>query len=307
MLRTTSRALEAEIADIENHRFGSAGANIRRRCSTTVLQADLHKVRRPSHRSEGRSQRHDARILTLPTCWILLGIVVDDLGAGLGNRLLPINVEEVIHVRFPHPQLRRSQGQARAVRVDLNVPMENGKVTDDTRIERILPTIERDFAEGRQGHPARPFRPAQGRARTRTIRLKPVVGDARPASAASPSPSPTTASASRRAEAVAQAEGRRRPAAGEHPLPQGRGEERSGFRRRAGRSSAISMSTTPSRPPIAPMPRPKASPTAAGLCRPHHAGGNRGAGQGARQSRSARWWPWSAARRFRPSSTCSGI
>ena len=27
------------------------------------------------------------------------------------------------------------------VRVDLNVPMENGKVTDATRIERVAPTI----------------------------------------------------------------------------------------------------------------------------------------------------------------------
>ena len=27
------------------------------------------------------------------------------------------------------------------VRVDLNVPMENGKVTDVTRIERVAPTI----------------------------------------------------------------------------------------------------------------------------------------------------------------------
>ena len=27
------------------------------------------------------------------------------------------------------------------VRVDLNVPMENGKVTDATRIERVVPTI----------------------------------------------------------------------------------------------------------------------------------------------------------------------
>ena len=28
------------------------------------------------------------------------------------------------------------------VRVDLNVPMENGKVTDITRIERVAPTIK---------------------------------------------------------------------------------------------------------------------------------------------------------------------
>ena len=33
------------------------------------------------------------------------------------------------------------KGKRVLVRVDLNVPMENGKVTDATRIERIAPTI----------------------------------------------------------------------------------------------------------------------------------------------------------------------
>jgi phosphoglycerate kinase len=37
------------------------------------------------------------------------------------------------------------QGKRILVRVDLNVPMENGQVTDETRLERILPTI-RDLA-----------------------------------------------------------------------------------------------------------------------------------------------------------------
>src|SRR5918994_606113 len=38
------------------------------------------------------------------------------------------------------------KGRRALVRVDLNVPMENGRVTDATRIERILPTI-REIAE----------------------------------------------------------------------------------------------------------------------------------------------------------------
>ena len=33
------------------------------------------------------------------------------------------------------------KGKRVLVRVDLNVPMENGKVTDATRIERVAPTI----------------------------------------------------------------------------------------------------------------------------------------------------------------------
>ena len=58
--------------------------------------------------------------------------------------------------------------------------------------------------------------------------------------------------------AVDAPEGRRRPAAGEPPLPRGRGEERPGLRRGACRDSATSTSTTPSPPRTARMPRPRA-------------------------------------------------
>src|SRR3954470_1575315 len=40
------------------------------------------------------------------------------------------------------------RGKRVLVRVDLNVPMENGRVTDATRIERVLPTIQEIAEKG---------------------------------------------------------------------------------------------------------------------------------------------------------------
>ncbi|MDX5357410.1 MAG: phosphoglycerate kinase [Rhodobacterales bacterium] len=40
------------------------------------------------------------------------------------------------------------QGKTVLIRVDINVPVENGKVTDATRIEKIVPTIEDVIAKG---------------------------------------------------------------------------------------------------------------------------------------------------------------
>src|SRR3979411_922375 len=39
-------------------------------------------------------------------------------------------------------------GKRVLVRVDLNVPMENGKITDSTRIERVAPTITEIAGKG---------------------------------------------------------------------------------------------------------------------------------------------------------------
>ena len=56
------------------------------------------------------------------------------------------------------------KGKRVLLRVDLNVPIENGAVTDTTRIERVVPTITELADKGAQGHPAGAFRPAEGRA-----------------------------------------------------------------------------------------------------------------------------------------------
>src|SRR5579863_4988330 len=40
------------------------------------------------------------------------------------------------------------KGKRVLLRVDLNVPMENGKVSDTTRIERVLPTIREIAGKG---------------------------------------------------------------------------------------------------------------------------------------------------------------
>jgi hypothetical protein len=49
-----------------------------------------------------------------------------------------------------------------SVRLDLNVPMENGRVTDVTRIERQAPHGNRGRPEGRQGDSPLPLRASQG-------------------------------------------------------------------------------------------------------------------------------------------------
>jgi phosphoglycerate kinase len=65
------------------------------------------------------------------------------------------------------------RGQRALVRVDLNVPVENGKVTDTTRIERVAPTIREIADKGGKvillSHFGRPKGPDPGQS------LKPLV------------------------------------------------------------------------------------------------------------------------------------
>ena len=163
---------------------------------------------------------------------------------------------------------------------------ENGKVTDATRIERVAPTITRDRRQGRQGHPAGAFRPAQG------PRSEAIAGAGRGGAGASDragrSLSPRTASA--------RSPTRRSPRCSRGDIlclentrfHEGEEKNDRGTSSPSWPSSATSMSTTPSPPRIARMPRPRAlGASAAGLCRPRHAGRARCAGEGARHPAAA--------------------
>ena len=195
------------------------------------------------------------------------------------------------------------KGKRVLVRVDLNVPMENGKLTDATRIERAAPTIREIADKGGKVDPALAFRPAEGPRSEGLARSRspPAIAErARPAGRLRRRLHRREgASGDRRDEA------RRHPLPGEHALPQGRGEERSRLRRAARRARRhLRQRRFLGGAPRACLGR-RPGAQAAGLCRPHHAGRARGADQGAGDADRARWRRSSAAPRSRPSSTCS--
>ncbi len=148
-------------------------------------------------------------------------------------------------------------GKVVLMRVDINVPMEGGRVTDATRIEKIVPTVEDILAKGGKlvllahfGRPkgkvvpemslrACPARAGGGAAGARWS--SPRIASARPA---------TAAMAAMRPGDVVLLENTRFHA--------GRGKERPGAGRRRWRHLGDVYSTTPSRRRTGPMPRPKA-------------------------------------------------
>ena len=157
------------------------------------------------------------------------------------------------------------------LRVDLNVPMENGKVTDATRLERVAPTIIEIADKGGKvillAHFGRP------KGRDPKESLKPVAHElaqhSRPAGRLC-----RRLHRRRRREGRRRDEGRRHSVSGEYALPQGRRKERSGLSSPRWRRSATFTSTTPSPPRIARTPRPKGSATScppmrAAPCRPN--------------------------------------
>ena len=150
------------------------------------------------------------------------------------------------------------EGKRVLLRADLNVPLEDGAVADDTRIKASLPTIEllreRGAAIVLVSHLGRPEgqRPEPvdeaGRERlgellgAEVTQAPAVVGD--------------------EVEAMARSLERRRGAgAREQPLRAGRDRRTTPSWRRRSPRSPTSTSTTPSAPPTAPTPPPTASPS----------------------------------------------
>ena len=118
-----------------------------------------------------------------------------------------------------------SAGKRVLVRADLNVPMKDGKVTDATRIERQAPTIRELAEKGARVIVLSHFDRPKGQGRALDV-AEAARRAAVPKRSAGRSPSPRTASARRRKRRSRQLKDGDVAAAGEHPLPSRRGEER---------------------------------------------------------------------------------
>ena len=144
------------------------------------------------------------------------------------------------------------------VRVDLNVPIENGKVRDATRIDRIVPTFRELLDKGAAVIVLAHFERPKGKV------VPGNVIEARGAGAGKGARPPGRIRLHRLADGKALAAAARRqagPGASSWRTPASMPAKKRTIRRwpRSLRASAMSSSMMHFPPPIAPMPRPKAS------------------------------------------------
>ena len=148
-------------------------------------------------------------------------------------------------------------GKRVLLRADLNVPVQDGKVTDATRIERVVPTIREITKAGGKAILLSHFGRPKGKV-DKAFSLEqvvPAVVEATGHPVGFIDTDWVDVQDGKRGDRLGA--GRLDPGAREHPLPSGRGRERSRTRQAHGVARATFSSMTRSRRRTARTPRPK--------------------------------------------------